>query len=78
MRKQPFMSRRTNPSFSQLYTLPGRAKISLREPSMSKVANVVGRLLKKKRNVESPLLVQHKGFMFNIEYIFLCSKLMQI
>lgn len=47
MRKQPFSSRITNPSFSQLYTLPGRAKISLREPSMSKVANVVGRLLKK-------------------------------
>lgn len=47
MRKQPFGSRTTNPSFSQLYTLPGRAKISLREPSTSKVANVVGRLLKK-------------------------------
>lgn len=47
MRKQPFSSRIANSSFSQLYTLPGRAKISLREPSMSKVANVVGRLLKK-------------------------------
>lgn len=49
MRKQPLSSRRTNQSFSQLYTLPGRAKISLREPSMSKVANVVGRLKKREK-----------------------------
>lgn len=39
--------RRLNLSFSQLHTLPGRAKMSLRAPSMSKVANVVGRLKKK-------------------------------
>lgn len=43
-------SSRVNRSFSQLHTLPGRAKISLRAPSMSKVANVVGRLEKKKWN----------------------------
>lgn len=38
-----------NLSNSQLHTLPGSAKISLRAPSMSRVANVVGRLLKKKK-----------------------------
>lgn len=38
-----------NHSFSQLHTLPGRAKINLRAPSMSKVANVVGRLKKQQQ-----------------------------
>lgn len=45
-----------NHSFSQLHTLPGRAKISLRAPSMSKVANVVGRL--KKNTLSLALIMQ--------------------
>lgn len=70
MRKQPFSSRITNPSFSQLYTLPGRAKISLREPSMSKVANVVGRLEKKDKtsNFHCYIII-YIYFVFSIVYI---------
>lgn len=45
-------------SFSQLHTLPGRAKMSLRAPSMSKVANVVGRLQREIREEKNKTVVK--------------------